>query len=133
MAEITLESIQSRLKQFGYNVQSTDTAAIKYCMDSALSEIKSSIAQSEIPDEMTNATIDMAVGFFLQQKKMWNTASFADLIDLDGAVASISEGDTSVSFNNSGSKTDEQRLDEFIAFLLSEASAMYSSFRKLRW
>lgn len=131
--EITVENVQSRLEQFGYNVQSTDTAAIKFCLDNAVSQIEAAIAQSEIPEQMECAAIDMAVGLFLQQKKMWDTASLADLIDLDGAVASITEGDASVSFNTSGSMTDEQKLDAFISYLLNEAPSMYASFRKLRW
>ena len=114
-----LERIKERLRSIGYAVKDSDDIAINFAMQKVENTIKNDCNISAIPDGLMHIAIDMVVGEFLISKK---TFAPNDLLNfnLDSAIKQIQEGDTNISFAvGEGSKTDEQRLDSFIDYLLN--------------
>lgn len=128
-----LERIKERLRSIGYAVKDSDDIAINFAMQKVENTIKNDCNISAIPDGLMNIAIDMAVGEFLMSKK---TFAPNDLLNfnLDSAIKQIQEGDTNISFAvGEGSKTDEQRLDSFIDYLLNYGRDEFITYRRFRW
>ena len=128
-----LERIKERLQSIGYAVKDSDDIAINFAMQKVENTIKNDCNISAIPDGLMNIAIDMVVGEFLMSKK---TFAPDDLLNfnLDAAIKQIQEGDTNISFAvGGGSKTDEQRLDNFIGYLLNYGRDEFITYRRLRW
>ena len=85
------------------------------------------------PEGLEHVAVDMAAGEFLLSKKTFAPADIAGL-DLNYAVKQIQTGDTNTVFaTGEGSATPEQRLTNFVNYLLSRGRDEFSSFRRLRW
>lgn len=128
-----LERIKERLQSIGYAVKDSDDIAINFAMQKVENTIKNDCNISAIPDGLMNIAIDMVVGEFLMSKK---TFAPNDLLkfNLDAAIKQIQEGDTNISFAvGEGSKTDEQRLDGFIDYLLNYGRDEFITYRRFRW
>lgn len=128
-----LERIKERLQSLGYTVKDSDDIAINFAMQKVENTIKNDCNVSAIPDGLMNIAIDMVVGEFLMSKK---TFAPNDLLNfnLDAAIKQIQEGDTNISFAvGEGSKTDEQRLDGFIDYLLNYGRDEFITYRRFRW
>ena len=128
-----LERIKERLRSIGYAVKDSDDIAINFAMQKVENTIKNDCNISAIPDGLMNIAIDMVVGEFLMSKK---TFAPNDLLNfnLDSAIKQIQEGDTNISFAvGEGSKTDEQRLDSFIDYLLNYGRDEFIAYRRFRW
>ncbi|KXB54487.1 hypothetical protein [Lachnoanaerobaculum saburreum] len=128
-----LERIKERLQSIGYAVKDSDDIAINFAMQKVENTIKNDCNISAIPDGLMNIAIDMVVGEFLMSKK---TFAPNDLLNfnLDSAIKQIQEGDTNISFAvGEGSKTDEQRLDNFIDYLLNYGRDEFITYRRFRW
>nr|DAS85210.1 MAG TPA: head to tail adaptor [Caudoviricetes sp.] len=128
-----LERIKERLQSIGYAVKDSDDIAINFAMQKVENTIKNDCNISAIPDGLMNIAIDMVVGEFLMSKK---TFAPDDLLNfnLDAAIKQIQEGDTNISFAvGEGSKTDEQRLDSFIDYLLNYGRDEFITYRRFRW
>ena len=128
-----LDRIKERLQSLGYTVKDSDDIAINFAMQKVENTIKNDCNISAIPDGLMNIAIDMVVGEFLMSKK---TFAPDDLLNfnLDSAIKQIQEGDTNISFAvGEGSKTDEQRLDSFINYLLNYGRDEFITYRRFRW
>lgn len=128
-----LERVKERLQSLGYTVKDSDDIAINFAMQKVENTIKNDCNVSAIPDGLMNIAIDMVVGEFLTSKK---TFAPNDLLNfnLDSAIKQIQEGDTNISFAvGEGSKTDEQRLDSFIDYLLNYGRDEFITYRRFRW
>lgn len=128
-----LERIKERLQSVGYAVKDSDDIAINFAMQKVENTIKNDCNISAIPDGLMNIAIDMVVGEFLMSKK---TFAPNDLLNfnLDAAIKQIQEGDTNISFAvGEGSKTDEQRLDGFIDYLLNYGRDEFITYRRFKW
>ena len=128
-----LERIKERLQSLGYTVKDSDDIAINFAMQKVENTIKNDCNVSAIPDGLIHVAINMVVGEFLMSKK---TFAPNDLLNfnLDAAIKQIQEGDTNISFAvGEGSKTDEQRLDSFIDYLLNYGRDEFIAYRRFRW
>lgn len=128
-----LERIKERLQSLGYTVKDSDDIAINFAMQKVENTIKNDCNVSAIPDGLMHVVINMVVGEFLMSKK---TFAPSDLLNfnLDAAIKQIQEGDTNISFAvGEGSKTDEQRLDSFIDYLLNYGRDEFITYRRFRW
>lgn len=128
-----LERVKERLQSLGYTVKDSDDIAINFAMQKVENTIKNDCNISAIPDGLIHVAINMVVGEFLMSKK---TFAPSDLLNfnLDSAVKQIQEGDTNISFAvGEGSKTDEQRLDSFIDYLLNYGRDEFITYRRFRW
>lgn len=128
-----LERIKERLQYIGYAVKDSDDITINFAMQKVENTIKNDCNISAIPDGLMNIAIDMVVGEFLMSKKTFAPNDLLNL-NLDSAIKQIQEGDTNISFAvGEGSKTDEQRLDSFIDYLLNYGRDEFITYRRFRW
>ena len=128
-----LDRIKERLQSLGYTVKDSDDIAINFAMQKVENTIKNDCNISAIPDGLMNIAIDMVVGEFLMSKKTFAPNDLLNL-NLDSAIKQIQEGDTNISFAvGEGSKTDEQRLDSFIDYLLNYGRDEFIAYRRFRW
>ena len=128
-----LERIKERLRSIGYAVKDSDDIAINFAMQKVENTIKNDCNISAIPDGLMNIAIDMVVGEFLMSKKTFAPNELLNL-NLDSAIKQIQEGDTNISFAvGEGSKTDEQRLDGFLDYLLNYGRDEFITYRRFRW
>lgn len=127
------EAVKERLKSFGYEVKADDEFALTFCVEKVRSTIKNEINWQDVPEGLEHIAIDMAVGEFLTAKKTFSPDDIAGL-DLDFAVKQIQEGDTNTVFaTGEASLTPEQRLNNFLNYLLTHGRDEFSCYRRLRW
>lgn len=128
-----LDMVKERLQSFGYEIQEGDEFALTFAIQKVENIIKNDCNVSSIPDGLVHIAVDMAVGEFLTAKKTFSPDSIAGL-DLDVAVKQIQTGDTNTVFaTGEGSLTAEQRLNNFLNYLLTYGRGEFSCYRKIRW
>lgn len=127
------DAVKKRLESFGYEVKVSDEFALTFCVEKVRSSIENEINWNDVPEGLEHIAVDMAVGEFLLSKKTFAPDDL-DGFDLSGAVKQLREGDTDVTFATSeGASTDEQRLSDFINYLLNYGTPQFSCFRRVRW
>ena len=130
---LSVEDVKARLQSFGYICQASDEFFLSFSIAKVTNTIKNDCNVSEIPDGLYNIAVDMVVGDFLLCKKTFLPDDLTGL-DLDYAIKQIDEGDMKTTFAiGEGTQTAEQRLDAFIAHLLTYGRDQFSCFRRLRW
>lgn len=128
-----LEKVTERLKSFGYELVDGDKAILNFSIQKVENTIKNDCNVSSIPDGLMNIAIDMVVGEFLMAKKTFSPDDIPGL-DLGYAVKQVQAGDTNTTFAiGEGTQTQEQRLDNFINYLLTYGRYQFSCYRRLRW
>lgn len=127
------ETVKERLKSFGYEVKADDEFALTFCVDKVRSTIKNEVNWQDVPEGLEHIAVDMAVGEFLLSKKTFAPADLENL-DLEYAVKQIQTGDTNTVFaTGEASLTPEQRLNNFLNYLLTHGRDEFSCYRRLRW
>lgn len=128
-----LEMVKERLQSFGYELQDGDEVILNFSIQKVENTIKNDCNVNSIPDGLVCIAVDMVVGEFLTAKKTFSPDSIAKL-DLDYAVKQIQTGDTNTVFaTGEGSLTAEQRLNNFLNYLLTYGRDEFSCYRKIRW
>ncbi len=128
-----LEQAKERLKSFGYLLKDGDEVILTFSIQKVENTIENDCNVSFIPEGLINIAIDMAIGEFLTAKKTFAPDDIAGL-DLDYAVKQIQAGDTNTVFaTGEGNLTPEQRLNNFLNYLLTHGRDEFSCYRKLRW
>ena len=130
LSEQFCEAVLKRLVSFGYTPKEDDVWVLSFAMQKVENHIKNSCNTTSVPDGLFHVAVDMVCGEFLYSKKQTNQLEIADL-DLSGAIASISEGDTSVSFDSDS--TDEQKFNTLLNFLMTNGEGDFVCYRKLKW
>lgn len=123
-----LEAVTKWLYFYGYTVTPEDDWALGFIVDQVERRIKDLINRSVIPKELEPVAVDTTAGEFLRRKK---TTGTLEGFDLNAAISSIKEGDTTVSY--SGDMTDDQRLDALIAGLASVSRSQLARYRRFVW
>lgn len=127
------EEIQRLLKQFGYIVKPNDKWLLDFAAQKVEMHIKHTCNVEEIPKGLKQTAVQMAAGEFLLFLKSSNQLDI-EAISLENVAKSIQEGDTSVTFSiGEGSATPEQRLNQYIDFLMNPDDSCFASYRKLVW
>ena len=128
-----LERVKERLESFGYVLKDGDEVILTFSIQKVENTIKNDCNIPSIPDGLMNIAIDMVVGEFLTAKKTFSPDDIAGL-DLDFAVKQIQVGDTNTVFaTGEASLTPEQRLNNFLNYLLTHGRDEFACYRKLRW
>lgn len=128
-----IEKVKNRLVSFGYTPKQEDEFSITFCVEKVRNTIKNETNCQDIPDGLEHIAVDMAVGEFLLGKKTFAPDDLST-IDLSVAVKQIQTGDTNTVFGvGESTLTPEQRLDNFINYLLTYRKSEFNSFRRLRW
>lgn len=123
------ERIVERLRSLGYlEVSSGDRALILCIVRKVEQEIRNYCNLAEIPEELEVTVVENTCGEFLMMKKLSGEVLG---FDLEACVSSLSEGDTSVSFDVS--MTPEKRLDSVIGYLTAYGRDGLNRFRKVVW
>ena len=123
-------AVLQRLISLGYKLEENDDWILCFAMQSVENKIKSSCNVTSVPNELLNVAVDRVCGEFLFTKKQTGQLTM-EHIDLSGAIASISEGDTSVSFVPGA--TDDDRFNVLINTLMTKGEGDFVCFRKLKW
>lgn len=124
--------VLKRLSSLGIETDKSDEFSITFAVEKVRSTIKNEINWQDVPEGLENIAVDMAVGEFLLGKKTFAHDSLN--IDLSYAVKQIQAGDTNTVFaTGESSLTPEQRLDNFINYLLSYGKGEFASFRRVKW
>lgn len=93
--------------------------------------VKNETNLKEIPEGLESVAVYMAVGEYLNMKKV---SGQLEGFDLEAAVKQIQEGDTNTVFAiGEGSLTPEQRLNGLIDYLINGRSDELYRFRRLVW
>ena len=122
-----IDEAVARLEAYGYSVTEADKVILGLIVGSTTAHINATTNLDEIPDGLHEQTIDAIVGNFLQAKKLTSPESF----DFEKMVKSISEGDTSVTYD--GEKSAEERLDEWIDSMLTRLDNDLFRYRVMVW
>lgn len=130
LTEPFFKAVLQRLISLGYKLEENDDWILCFAMQGVENHIKSSCNVTSIPDELSNVAVDRVCGEFLFTKKQTGQLTMKDL-DLSGAIASISEGDTSVSFVSGA--TDDDRFNLLVNYLMNKGEGDFVCYRKLKW
>ena len=131
---IAYDDVAARLMQFGCgSIAGNDSTAVIFAIDRAAERRKANINRAEIPAELNCTWIDMAVGFFLFDKKA--AGQLDGQFDFAAPAKKITEGDVSVEFagQSDGRSTPEARLDSLINRLINPPPYIFSRFRRFIW
>lgn len=127
--------VEKRLKSLGVHRADKDDYAIMYAADNAETIIKNETNLNEVPDGLKFVWVDMAAGYYLQEKKSFSQLKICGEDFSQAPTKSITEGDVSITFASAsdGAKTPESRLDELIERLINPPEGVYAKFRKIQW
>lgn len=125
MNEKIKDLVIARLTMFGVTLEETDTPMIQYGIEFIGLKIKNFCNIEEIPEELDYEWANAVCADFLRMK-----LSTGSLENVSGIVKSITEGDTTVSYSESG--TPESQLLECISRMSLDISGLVR-FRKMVW
>lgn len=129
--QFTQSEVINRLEGLGYTIKPGDNETLGFLIGKIENEILNFCNIDELPIEAVYIAIDMVCGEFLLDKKSAGTL-ILNGIDLNQSeVKSISEGDTSVSFD-SNNQNAAQKADMLINSLIDSKRNLYK-FRRLAW
>ena len=130
LSESFCEGVLKRLVSFGYMLKEKDVWGICFAMQKVENDIKNSCNTTGIPDGLFNIAIDMVCGEVLFAKKQTGKLKL-DELDLNGAIASIHEGDVTIQF--ASGMSDEEKFDSLLNHLLHSGENNLVCYRRLKW
>lgn len=119
-----IDKIKQRLATLGYTVTNDDNDFIEFVLGKIEHRVLIFTNLSVVPDKLEYEIIDAVVSEFMLSKLATNG------LDIERAVQSITEGDTSVTFAN-GSDTTSILKRYYESFALDNAKLV--KFRVLTW
>lgn len=129
ISEELIQALLKRLASFGYVVTEDDVFSVCFSVQKVIQSIKNDCNIQEIPAEHSCAVVDTVCGEFLSV--MYSTGKLAlNNLDLDGAVTSVSLGDTKVTFENGTS--NDAKFFTLVGKLTARKGELVCC-RKLRW
>lgn len=120
------------LSTAGYKLAEGDSMLIGIGAAHTEVEILHSCNLAAVPEELLTCASRLCAADFLRLKKAAGTLDGFSGIDLTAAVKSIQEGDTSVSYDTTGTASAEQRLDAWIS-ALDSCRRQLIAYRRLAW
>ena len=125
-----IETVLQRLVSFGCTPTKDDVFSIAFGIQKVQNHIRNVTNQEIIPDGLFEVTVDMVCGEVLNGLYLSGKLEL-DNLDLDGIVKSVSEGDTSVTFEANGQGEDKFR--QLVAWLMDGKGCDLLCYRKMRW
>ena len=129
-SSIPTTSVLERLDSFGYEVSESDAFAIAFSVQKVEQSIKNICNIDDIPDGLMCHAVDMVCGEFLSVKHKTGQLTVGTL-NLDGALSSVTVGDTAVSFNDGTS--DDNKFAALITALANSGRGELVCYRKIKW
>ena len=130
LTERFFENVLKRLLSFGCELTEDDAYSVSFCSLKIENHIKNSCNVTSLPDGLLNVAVDMVCGEFLFAKKQTGKLTLDDL-DLDGAISSIHEGDTTVQFT--AGQSDEEKFNTMVNYLLHGGEGELVCYRRIKW
>lgn len=124
------ESVIQRLVSFGYSPTEDDAWMIAYTIKGTVNHVLNEINHQTIPDGLFEVVVDMICGEILNAKFLSGQLDLTAL-DLSGAVESVREGDTQVTFSADGS--DSAKAQELFRWMMNGKGCDLLCYRKMRW
>ena len=125
------ELVLLRLDSFGYEVKEEDAFVIGYSVQKVENNIKNDCNITDIPEGLTNIAVDMACGEILDT--LYRTGKLdVGSIALDGAIASVTLGDATVSFDNTTSD-NSGTFTALISALKDSGKGELACYRTIKW
>lgn len=125
-----LDPVKEWLAFYGYAAFSpADDTALRFIAAEEKQYIKNYCSVSQIPEALRFCLVDLILGRFLQHKK---ATGELEGFQLEAAVASIREGDTTVAFGDT-TPSGDQRLDALIGYLTGRHRGELNKFRRIKW
>lgn len=129
----SVDYIKTALKSLiGYEATEEDDFLIELAIRDRVDFVLSYCNRNDIPPRLRTQLVKMIIGEFLYQKKALRGAESLGL-EVDSLVTSITEGNTSVSFGNSGELSAEAALDKYINGLRNGSAVTLQEYRRLKW
>lgn len=125
-----IEMVLRRLDSFNYQLNEDDGWLIAFAIQKVETHIKNYCNVESVPVGLFNVTTDKVCGEFLQSMLSTGQLNIAEL-DLNEAVKSIQEGDTTVQFANGDSDTD--KIQQLINGLINGSEGDLVCYRKIKW
>lgn len=130
LSESFVEMVLDRLNSFGYEVNEEDAWVIGFTMQKVENHIKNECNIPEIPDGLINVAVDMVCGEFLSQ--LFSLGKLND-IQITQTLSSVSLGDTSVSYNTSGTVDKVGLFTNMMNNLIHGKEGELACYRKMCW
>lgn len=124
------ESVIQRLVSFGYLVTEDDVWMIAYTTKGTVNHVLNEINHKTVPDGLFEVVVDMICGEVLNAKFLSGQLDLTAL-DLSGAVESVREGDTQVTF--SAGSSDADKAQELFRWMMNGKGCDLLCYRKMRW
>ena len=124
------ESVVNRLVFFGYDPVEEDGWVIAYSIKGTVNHVLNEINHQTVPEGLFEVVVDMVCGEVLNARFLSGQLNI-DSLDLDGVIQSVTEGDTTVSFNAQGS--DESKFKNLLTWLIQGKGCDLLCYRKMRW
>ena len=125
------ELVLFRLDSFGYEVKEEDAFVIGYSVQKVENNIKNDCNIADVPEGLTNIAVDMVCGEVLDT--LYRTGKLdVGSIALDGAIASVTLGDATVSFDNSTSD-NSGTFTALINTLKDSGKGEFACYRTVKW
>lgn len=124
------ELVLKRLDSFGYVPTEADAFHIGFSVQKVENSIKNDCNVTKVPEGLTNIAVNMVCGEVLGTLYRTGKLDIASL-DLDGAIASVSAGDTTVSFDKTTS--DDGKFTTLLQLLQNSGRGEFACYRNIRW
>lgn len=128
--EELIKAVLHRLVSFGHSPTENDVFSISFGIQKVRNHILNQTNQNTIPDGLFEVTVDMVCGEFLSNLYLCGNLEMNGL-DFEGIVKSVTQGDTSVTFESDGQ--DENKLWKLITWLCNGKGCDLLCYRKMRW
>lgn len=128
-----MDAVKTRLRMFGYAVQSEDDGALAFVIGKTEQGILDDCNIDEIPDGLKYVFIDRSVGEFLFAKRATAGDDLLAGIDLDMIASQIKEGDVTISFGSGSDITPSARFDALLQALRTCGKGQLVRYRRLAW
>jgi hypothetical protein len=119
--------VVKRLESLGYTVGNSDQWLIEYIIAKVTNTVKNECNITEIPDGLHQIAVDMVCGEILSAKK---GSGQLDTLDVEAAIKTIKEGDTSVTY---AIEDNSITLDGLINTLINSGKSQFVTFRRFAW
>ena len=124
------ELVLQRLDSFGYEPTEDDVFCISFSVQKVENSIMNDCNIVDIPEGLMSIAVDMVCGDILGTLYRIGKLNMTSL-DLDGAIASVSAGDTSVSFD--GATSDTEKFATLLQLLTSCGRGDFACYRQIKW
>jgi hypothetical protein len=127
------ESVVERLVSFGIDPNDADTWTIAFSTQKTVNHVLNQINDQKVPTGLKEIVVDMICGEVMNVKYTTGQLDM-ETVNLDGAIHSVQQGDTTVTFATNGSnESGGSSMTDLIDWLIKGKGCDFLCYRKMRW